>query len=220
MARIIRYPTESNRMRDTYGRGYESRRMRNDYRGGRDYRAYGDDMAYNRRGYRNEPRNGGYESDYPRNYSRDNDRMGYDDVRQIGFDYDMRDRRSDSYMHGGGGTHGDYEIGHGQGMDYGLSFEEAKAWVESMKSADGSKGGKWKIEDVEKLLKERGLKDDPIDMWVGMNALYTDLCAVTKRYGIKETDVNFWVEAAQAFWLKDEDAVEDKLTVYFDCIVK
>lgn len=220
MARIIRYPTESNRMRDNYSRGYESRRMRNDYRGGRDYRAYGDDMAYNRRGYRNEPRNGGYESNYSRDYSRDNDRMGYDDVRQIGFGYDMRDRRGDSYMHGGGGTHGDYEMGHGQGMDYGLSFEEAKEWVDSMKSADGSKGGKWKIEDVEKLLKERGMKDDPIDMWVGMNALYTDLCAVTKRYGIKETDVNFWVEAAQAFWLKDEDAVEDKLTVYFDCIVK
>lgn len=224
--RIIRYPSGYNE-RSEYNRGYESRRTRNDNRGYGDGRTYGEDMAYNRRGNRNDYRGnyGGYESNYGRDYGRGEGRMDYGEMRQIGFDsemydYEMRNRRGNSYMHGGGQSGGEMSMGHASGSDNSLSFEEAQGWVESMRGADGSKGGRWKIEEVEKLLKERGIKKDPVDLWVGMNALYTDLCEVVKKYGIKDSDVNFWLEAAIAYWLEDEDAVEDKITVYYDCIVK
>ena len=145
---------------------------------------------------------------------------------RIGFEYDdgysMRGGRGGTYMHGNGGSHGDYEMGHGHSEDRGgLSYDEAEEWVRSMKNADGSKGGKWKMEKLEGILHERGIKCDVIDIYAGMNALYSDLGKVMEKYyGVTDKDVNFWLEAAIAFWIEDEDAVEDKLAVYYDCIVE
>lgn len=180
-----------------------------------------EEMTYSRGGnYAKAGRNYGM-SRNPRSamdYRMEN-RMG-----RIGFEYDsynMKRGRGGTYMHGGGGSPGDYEMGHGEGMEYGLSYEDAEKWVDSMKNADGSKGGVWDIEEIEKFLKERGMKKDPVDVWAGMNALYSDLCEVMgKYYHTTDKDMNFWLEAACAFWLEDDDAVEDKLSVYYDCIVE
>ena len=141
---------------------------------------------------------------------------------RIGFeydDYDMRGRRGGTYMHGDGGSRGEYEMEQG-GEDYGLTYDEAEEWVRGMKNADGSKGGKWKMEELEKILRERGIKCDILTIYAGMNALYSDLGEVCKKYGITDKNVNFWLEAAIAYWVEDEDAVEDKLAVYYDCIVE
>lgn len=143
-------------------------------------------------------------------------------MQRIGFEYepyDMRGGRGGTYMHGGGGSHDDYEMCQG-GEDYGLTYEEAEEWVRSMKNADGSKGGKWKMEELEKVLRERGIKCDILTLYAGMNALYSDLGEVCKKYGITDKNVNFWLEAAIAYWVEDDDAVEDKLAVYYDCIVE
>lgn len=205
--RMISYEQEPGRERTAPYYREQERRMR-----GRD--PMREDM-YNRGGNYARTR-----SDYGmsrRTRSAMDNRMG-----RIGFeydDYDMRGRRGGTYMHGGGGSHGDYEMGHG-GEDYGLTYEEAEEWVRSMKNADGSKGGKWKMEELEKILRERGIKCDILTIYAGMNALYSDLGEVCKKYGITDKNVNFWLEAAIAYWVEDDDAVEDKLAVYYDCIVE
>lgn len=144
-------------------------------------------------------------------------------MQRIGFEYDpyeMRGgRRGGTYMHGGGGSPGEYEMGY-EGEDSGLTYKEAEEWVQSMKNSDGSKGGKWEMEELEKILRERGIKCDILTIYAGMNALYSDLGRVCKEFGITEKDVDFWLEAAIAYWVEDEDAVEDKLAVYYDCIVE
>ena len=99
-------------------------------------------------------------SNYTGNYSRSSGGNRMESRMQpIGFTYepyDMRGRRGGAYMHGNGGSHGDYEMGQG-GEDYGLTYDEAEEWVRSMKNADGSKGGKWKMEELEKVAKSKGI---------------------------------------------------------------
>lgn len=180
-----------------------------------------EDMTYNRGGNYARTRSAYGMSRRSRSTMDNRMRMG-----RIGFeygdDYDMRGRRGGTYMHGNGGSHSEYEMGHGHSEDYGgLSYEEAEEWVRGMKNADGSTGGVWKMEKLESVLHERGIKCDVIDIYAGMNALYSDLGKVMEKYyGVTDKDINFWLEAAIAFWLEDEDAVEDKLAVYYDCIVE
>lgn len=163
-----------------------------------------------RRGYSN----AGYGEYEGRSYNRS--RMSYD-MRPIGFEY-----RGRGYsMHGGGHKGGEYEMGHGGSMSGPLSEQDAEEWVFSMKAADGSKSPKFQYKDVEKMLKERGWDDcDPLDVWVGMNALYADLCKVNAKFGITGEHKDYWLEAACAYWIDDEDAVEDKLTAYYNYVVK
>jgi hypothetical protein len=213
------YEQEPGRERTAPYYREQERRMREEHRS-RD--PMSEDM-YNRRGGNYARGNRAYgtsRSNYSRS-SRGNrmeSRMG-----TIGFAYDTYDmrggRRGGASMHGGGGSHGSYEMGH-DGEDYGLTYEEAEEWVRSMKNADGSHGGKWEMEELEKVLRERGIKCDILTIYAGMNALYSDLGEVMKSFGIKDSNVDFWLELCKAFWLEDEDAVEDKLAVYYDCIVE
>lgn len=211
--RMIPYEQEPGRERTAPYYREQERRMRN-----RD--PIRDDMDYRRGGSYARTRSDYGMSRNTRSAMDNRMRMG-----RIGFeydgDYDMRGRRGGTYMHGNGGSHGDYEMGHGHSEDRGgLSYDEAEEWVRSMKNADGSKGGKWKMEELEKVLRERGIKCDILTIYAGMNALYSDLGEVCKKYGINDKNVDFWLEAAIAYWIEDDDAVEDKLAVYYDCIVE
>lgn len=214
--RMIPIEQEPGRERSAPYYREQERRMRNERMTRNPMR---DDMEYRRGGnYARAGRTYSAGRSYPRNAMDNRMRMG-----RIGFEYDdgydMRGGRGGTYMHGDGGSHGDYEMGHG-GEDYGLTYDEAEEWVRSMKNADGSKGGKWKMEELEKILRERGIKCDILAIYAGMNALYSDLGEVCKKYGITDKNVNFWLEAAIAYWIEDDDAVEDKLAVYYDCIVE
>lgn len=152
-----------------------------------------------------------YREDY--GYEDRRSRMDYG-ARPIGFE-----SRGRGYsMHGGGHRGGEYEMG--GAMAQGMSEQDAEEWVYSMKSADGSKAPHFKYEDVEQMLMKKGWKCDPLDVWVGMNALYSDLCEVNAKFGISGEHKDYWLEAACAYWLDDEDAVEDKLTAYYNHIVK
>lgn len=158
-----------------------------------------------------------YRSDYGGYESRRGSRMEYG-ARPIGFEYRGRGGTS---MHGGGHRGGEYEMGRGGSMmSQPISEQDAEEWVYSMKSADGSKAPKFQYKDVEKMLNERGWDCDPLDVWVGMNALYSDLCEVNAKFGITAEHKDYWLEAACAYWLDDEDAVEDKLTAYYNHVVK
>lgn len=197
--RVIYPEQEPGRDRTSpYYREQERRRME-------ERRMRGSRMEY---GARNE----GYGTYEGRSYGRGN-RMEYGS-RQIGFG----NRYS---MHGDGGSRGEYEMGRGsEGMGQPMSEHEAEEWVYSMKAADGSKAPKFAYKDVEKMLEEHGWKCDPLEVWVGMNALYSDLCEVNEKFGITGDDKEYWMEAACAFWLDDEDAVDDKLTAYYTHVVK
>ena len=128
-------------------------------------------------------------------------------------------------MHYGGHYQAEFAVkpmGGGQmhGGASGQEFDEhtAKKWVKSMKRADGEKGEKWSMEEVQKLMQRYNIKHDPVKVYTAMNAEYADRCEVNKKFGI--TSPEYYMESAIAFWLEDEDAVPDKMGMYYECIVK
>ena len=95
---------------------------------------------------------------------------------------------------------------------------KAEEWVKHMRNADGTTGPHWTYEQAEKLMRQKGIDCDPVIFWVCMNAEYSDRCKVNKDYGVGSID--FYADCVRAFWLEDEDAVEDKPAAYYACIVK
>ena len=53
---------------------------------------------------------------------------------------------------------------------------------------------------------------------MAMNATYSDICAASSKHGVDNID--FYTDIATAFWLKDEDAVENKESAYYEHVVK
>lgn len=102
------------------------------------------------------------------------------------------------------------------GMD--LTPEKAKEWVRRMQNEDGTKGEHWSIDQVKRLMQQKGMELDPVKVWVAMNAMYSDLCKVNERHGISSPE--YYLDAAVAFWIRDTDAVKDKLGAYYECVVK
>lgn len=99
-----------------------------------------------------------------------------------------------------------------------LSEEEAKEWAKSMKNADGTNGPHWTMEQTTKAMRDRKLDYDEIDFFLALNATYSDLSPQFKRYNIDKLDA--YIDFAVAEWLCDEDAVEDKLSAYYDYVVE
>lgn len=96
--------------------------------------------------------------------------------------------------------------------------EMAEKWMSHLQNADGTTGAHWTLEQVKQVIKQKNLAYDPLKLWVAMNAEYSDSCEVNKKHGI--TSVDYYADAAAAFWLKDKDAVEDKLAAYFEHVVQ
>ena len=53
---------------------------------------------------------------------------------------------------------------------------------------------------------------------VFMNAEYSDRSEINKKHGV--TSADYYADSAMAFWLKDKDAVEDKLAAYYAAVVR
>lgn len=99
-----------------------------------------------------------------------------------------------------------------------LSSDEAEEWVRGMKSADGKKGGRWTLQEIQRYAGNYGVKDDEvIDFFAVVNALYTDYCKVARKYGFDRMEV--WADMAKAF-MHDEDAEPGKVKTYYECIAK
>ena len=96
--------------------------------------------------------------------------------------------------------------------------EMAEEWMENIQNEDGTKGPHWSLQQVKQVMQQRGVESDPYKLWAAMNAEYSDRCAVNKKYGVSSVD--FYLDSAIAFWLKDHDAVDDKLSVYYMDVVK
>lgn len=98
-----------------------------------------------------------------------------------------------------------------------FSREAAEEWTRSMKNGDGSRGPHWDFEQVSQLMKQKSIQHDPYEFWAVLNAVYSDYCTVLKKHGAGNMDM--YVDLAKA-WLEDEDAVDDKAMMYFECVVK
>ena len=166
--------------------------------------------------YRNEMRGGG-------DSGRRGDTRGEEGgtMRMIGFGREIyNDMRSDASVpnHREGdhmpGKHTKGDARSTMGMDEHL----AKEWTSMMENEDGTKGPHWSMEQIKKVIEQRGMPGDPVEIWVAMNMMYSDYCKVAKKLGVSTMD--FYAEMARAF-LDDKDAgVPDKLTAYYEYIVK
>lgn len=106
-----------------------------------------------------------------------------------------------------------------RGTAAGMKFNEqmAQQWMERLQREDDTEGPVWSIGQIKQAMEQRGIKEDPMRMWVAVNAVYADFCDVAKKYGVN--DFEFFLDLGKAF-LDDKDAKGDKLLAYFENIVK
>lgn len=154
-------------------------------------------------------------------------------------DYDMRgDMRSGDYgsydMRGRDYNYGrdydDYDYGmHDYGMrDYGkmeygkMSHEDIEKWKKHLHNQDGTKGEHFKKEQVMQAARQIGANPEEFGgehiFGMVMNMMYSDYCAVAKKFGLDRPD--FYAEMAKAF-LHDKDfggEPEEKVFLYYQCI--
>lgn len=103
------------------------------------------------------------------------------------------------------------------GMMQELDRKTAKRWVESMQSEDGRKGSRWSEMQAESIMHQMGIRENPIEFYAILNAMYSDYSKVAKEFGVDRPD--FYAKLAEA-WINDKDAVEGKATIYYECIVE
>ena len=118
-----------------------------------------------------------------------------------------------------GWRRGSAEKGHGYSeMVPPMNREMAEEWMHGLKNEDGSHGPHWSMEQVKNLMQQRGLQGDLLRVWVAMNAEYSDMVGVYRKYGMDRPEV--YLDAAMARWINDKDAVEEKEAAYYTYVVK
>lgn len=186
-------------------RGGRDRRDQRDYRDNRDMEGRDYDYDYDmdgRRGVRGTGRGG-------RNYNgrgrdradRDERRFSYEDSR----DYDSRDY-----------------------ADYGqeplrLTKSDMHQWKQMLRNADGSRGEHFDMQQIMQAAEKMNLRFNEYsekEFCIVVNMMYSDYCAVVRKYIPPEKELHFYVELAKA-WLDDADGPEpsEKLALYYHCIV-
>lgn len=98
-----------------------------------------------------------------------------------------------------------------------MSREKAIEWTSKMQNADGTSGPHWPIEKTTQAMDEFGIQDDAQKFYVAMNMMYSDYCRVAQQMNTNTAE--FYARMAKAF-LDDPDAKGDKLTRYYESIVK
>lgn len=86
-----------------------------------------------------------------------------------------------------------------------------------MKNSDGSTGPHWDMAQTEDVRKQHGYTCDPAEFYAAINMCYSDYYKLAKDFNLNNTD--FYARMAHAF-LDDEDAGENKIAKYYDCVVK
>lgn len=187
--------------------------MRENYRGGRSYYPMyeepEEDMYDEMEMRRRRDRRGRFTSEMEMRGERGGNRQ----ARQIGF----RQERGERARMGGGGRGEKMEMGGAEEMEGEMDEDTAEEWMESLENEDGTKGPHWKMEQTERLMEQRGIECDPVEFWCAINIMYSDYSKVARAHGVNK--VEFYADLAKAF-LKDKDAVDGKLMVYYECVVK
>ena len=158
-----------------------------------------------------ENRGGGMEPRYEPEYNRDGMRR----VMGFGGSSYVDHSRMDEMSH----RAGDKTPGHASAKGTPvLTYDMAQEWMAMLKNADGSKGPHWTFDEVKSLMQTRGVQGDPLTIWVGMNAEYSDSVMLNRKYGVDRPE--YYLDAAVTRWEKDKDAVDDKAAAYFMHVVK
>ena len=149
----------------------------------------------------------------------DMNRIGFDANREwdperhgMNIDYPMRNEMA--YMPG------QREAGHAMGtgmMMQPMTKEEAEKWVQNMKSSIGTRGQHWTMEQAKQIMTRHGYQHDPIEFYVTLNMMKSDYSKAAQKVGADKEE--FYAAMADAF-LNDEDANEDKLSLYHHYIAK
>lgn len=196
-----------------------------------------DDMRPDRRTYRT-PRMGGYR-DYPQ-YPDTRYEPTYNEPEMDGryyppiYEDERRERRMNpigfsANMNGSDATmpkhnemermRGDMSRGYSRIQDAPhFDRQMAEEWAENMENEDGTRGPHWSMEKVKNIMAQRGMSGSPWAFYIALNATYSDLCNVFKKYGINTVDA--YVDFAKSFWLEDKDSVPDKLAAYYEYVVE
>ncbi len=98
-----------------------------------------------------------------------------------------------------------------------MTRETAMEWMQELENADGSRGPHWSMQQTNTVMAQHKLSGDPVEWFVALNLMYSDYCEVAKKMGVNNLD--FYVCMAKAF-LQDADSVDDKLSAYYQYIVK
>lgn len=133
-------------------------------------------------------------------------------------DYEMHDMRGRDYA--------DYGMDYGMRdygeMEYGkMSHKDIEKWKKHMKNQDGTMGEHFKKEQVMQAARQIGVNPEEYGEHIFplvMNMMYSDYCAVAKKFGLDRPD--FYAELAKAF-LNDKDFSgdpEEKVFLYYQCI--
>lgn len=122
------------------------------------------------------------------------------------YDVDVNDDESE--MH----------ITRSDGKPHKLTEEQLVHWVDNMVNEDGTNGGHFTLEQAEKAMHKIGADCDPYEFWAGINAIYSDIGAELKRFGV--TNIDSYAAIAYEYWFDDADAVKDKLAAYYHNVVK
>lgn len=108
--------------------------------------------------------------------------------------------------------------GHALGLGHGkLDRKTAEAWVDKMVTVDNYKGKRWGLEQTGQIMMQMGIDCDPLEFFVAMNMMFSDYGKVAEEMGLDNE--YFYAQMAKAF-LKDPDAVPDKLMAYYEAIPK
>ena len=155
----------------------------------------------------------GYDRDYERDYGDYN--RDYADYDMRGNDYEMRVRDYGDYGM-------DYAMRDYGGMEYGkMSHKDIEKWKKNMKNQDGTIGEHFNKEQVMQSARQIGVNPEEYGEHIFplvMNMMYSDYCAVAKKFGLDRPD--FYAEMAKAF-LNDKDfsgEPEEKVWLYYQCI--
>lgn len=136
-------------------------------------------------------------------------------------DYEMHDMRGRDYA--------DYGMDYGMRdygeMEYGkMSHKDIENWKRHMKNKDGTMGEHFKKDQVHQASRQIGVNPEEYGnehiFGLVMNMMYSDYCAVAKKFGLDRPD--FYAELAKAF-LNDKDfggEPEEKVFLYYKCIAE
>ena len=148
------------------------------------------------------------------------------DMRRMDYgSYDMRGRDyGDDYAGHDYADYGDYGVRDYGEMEYGkMSHKDIENWKRHMKNQDGTMGEHFKKEQVMQAARQIGVNPEEYGEHIFplvMNMMYSDYCAVAKKFGLDRPD--FYAELAKAF-LNDKDFggdPEEKVFLYYKCIAE
>lgn len=97
-----------------------------------------------------------------------------------------------------------------------LDMATAEEWMKDLHNEDGTQGPHWTMEQVKQVMAQKNISGDPVEMWAAMNMLYSDFGKMAKKFNVNTVD--FYLNMAE-YWLKDEDAVPNKLAAYYNNVV-